>query len=179
MKILLLGLPGAGKGVQGKNIASCFGISHVSIGDVVRDVLATDSLLAREIRASFSGARWQPLPDVLAAQVAVHAVSGLQSFVLDGFPRNVRQAELAVCLGSLDVGIFLNASEEECRSRVLARKRDGDSAEKIEARLVAERERLPQLVDYLRSQLPLIEVDADQEPEVVFQSIRSALGRVT
>lgn len=178
MKILMLGLPGAGKGVQGKKLASILGVSHVSVGDSVRDVLATDSPLAREIRAAFAGRGWQPLPDALAAKVAAQAVSGLPGFVLDGFPRNVRQTELTRGLGPFDVAILLNASEEVCRSRVLARGRDGDNVEKFEARLAAERERLPELVAYVRSQLPLIETDADQNQEVVFHCIRLALGRV-
>lgn len=176
MKIILLGLPGAGKGVQGKRLAGLLGVSHVSVGDIVRDLVANDSPSARGIRETFGHEVWSPLPDQLATQVVRQVTAGLHGFVLDGFPRNIRQAQGLEFLGSLDIALFLNASEEVCRTRVLARGRDGDSAEKFEARLAAERERLPELLKHLRLQLPLIEVDADRDTEAVFTSILTLLG---
>jgi adenylate kinase len=175
MKIILLGLPGVGKGAQGKFLADRFGVSHVSIGDVVRELVRGDSSLGREIRELWkSSPVWAPLADDLAITVAQESVRGLDGFVLDGFPRNVVQAK-AIDF-TPDVAIVLHASEDVCRARVLGRGRSGDNAEKFEARLAAERERLPELIAFLRSHLRLLDIDADRPPEKVEASILAELG---
>ena len=175
-RILLLGLPGSGKGVQGKRLAERFGITHVSVGDLVREIVLHNSPLSREIKSSF-GKKWSPLPDDLAFKVVSQGIKNLDNFVLDGFPRNVHQAQDLKEIGGAEIAIFLDADEDVCRSRVLARNRDGDSADKFETRLLAERARLPELVEYLKAKIHLITVDANQSEEEVFASIVDNLNK--
>jgi len=174
-KIILLGFPGTGKGTQGKKIAEYFGAVHISIGDMVRKLISENSPLGNEILKSFGEQTlWQPLADELAVRIASKSVAGLDGFVLDGFPRNVVQAQSMDF--HPDVVVFLRASEEVCKNRVLARKRCDDSTEKFARRMAVEQERLSELVEHLRSNFTLVEIDADQSEENVFASVTSTLG---
>jgi adenylate kinase family enzyme len=70
MRIILFGLPGAGKGTLGQKLAQALGVPHLSLGDCVRDTLKKDNPLSWEIRGALSvSQRWQPLNDELAHKV--------------------------------------------------------------------------------------------------------------
>ena len=154
------------KECRGKKLADRLGVSHISVGDVVRELASGDSLLGCEIRESWKSASvWSPLTDHLAIRVASESVRGLDGFVLDGFPRNIIQAKAMDFRP--DVVIILHASEDVCRTRVLGRRRSDDSTEKFEARLAAERERLPELISFIRSHWRLLDIDASPSPEEV------------
>lgn len=178
MKILLLGLPGAGKGTQGKRLANRLHIPHLSLGDFVRDQAEKRTDLGREIEANW-GKTWQPLADELAVKAASQLVSGVDGWILDGFPRNVVQAQHASFLGWINYAILLSISEETSLARVLGRGRQHDEVEKWIRRIAAERERLQPLVEYLRSQIRLIEVDADRSEEKVLASLWREFRRKT
>lgn len=177
LRVLLLGLPGAGKGVQGERLAGHFGVPHLSLGDFVRDQVAGKTEFGRDLQEVFGESEiWQPLPDVIAIKVAKQSTGFTAGWILDGFPRNTVQAESASFLEPITVAIFLNVSETVARKRVLSRKRKEDSIEKFERRLLVERERLPDLLEYIRSHWWLLEIDADQSLEKVEASILAGLG---
>lgn len=176
-RIILLGLPGSGKEVQGKRLASRLVVNHLSLGDYVRDQIARNTDLGGELLRSFqTSLGWRPLPDTLAIKIAERMVMGHSGWVLDGFPRTTVQAESTSFLKPISAGIFLNVSESVARERVLSRGRDGDSLEKFERRLVAERERLPDLIAYARSHWRLLDIDADRSPDEIEASILEELG---
>lgn len=176
-RIILLGLPGSGKGVQGKRLASRLVVSHLSLGDYVRDQIAQKTELGNELLRSFQvSPGWRPLSDALAIKVAERMVMGHSGWVLDGFPRTTVQAESASFLERISSVIFLNVSESVARERVLGRGRDGDSVEKFERRLATERERLPDLIAYARSHWRLLDIDADRSPDEIEVSIVEELG---
>lgn len=173
MRIILLGPPGAGKGTQGKLLAAKFGVPHVSIGDCIRGFVRTESSLAREIRSSWErGQKWQPLSDELSVRVAQVALHGLSGFILDGFPRNVVQAELAGFLDPVNLVIVLSVPEEVSIKRILGRMREGDSEIKVRQRLVVEGVRLAPLIERCRTTYRLIEVDGTQSIEETYHQIR-------
>lgn len=176
-RITLLGLPGAGKGVQGKRLASRFGVRHLSLGDFVRDQIAQETELGCELIESFNdSSNWRPLPDALATKVATQMVADTDNWVLDGFPRTAIQAESASFLEPISAVILLNVSEAVARERVLNRGRDGDTVEKFERRLAVERERLPELIAFARSHWWLLDIDADQSPDKIEASISRELA---
>jgi adenylate kinase len=92
--IVLLGPPGAGKGTQAKLIAETYGIPQISTGDILRDNVARKTELgvkAKEIMGS--GAL---VPDELVCGMVADRLKQadcVRGFILDGFPRTVRQAE--------------------------------------------------------------------------------------
>lgn len=168
MKVVLSGLPGAGKGTLGVRLAESLGVPHVSVGDEVRWLVAGESELGARLRAWFGQTGgWRPLADDLAYEVVSQRLVGLTGWVLDGFPRNISQAAR---LAEVDVVIYLAVSEEVAIQRVLSRQRDGDSLEKLQARLAAERQRLAPLLEHCRSRWLFIEIDATPSPDVVWHN---------
>ena len=92
--IVLLGPPGAGKGTQAKLIAETYGIPQISTGDILRDNVARKTELGVKAKAIME--RGDLVPDELVcSMVADRLVQAdcVRGFILDGFPRTVRQAE--------------------------------------------------------------------------------------
>lgn len=167
-KVFLLGLPGAGKGTIGVRLAEHLGVPHLSLGDEVRQLAAGESELGTRLRAWFGQTGgWRPLADDLAYEVVSQRLVGLTGWVLDGFPRNIAQAAR---LAEVDAVIYLAVPEQVAIQRVLSRQRDGDSPEKLQARLAAERQRLTPLLDYCRSRWLFIEINATPSADVVWHN---------
>ena len=94
MRIVLLGPPGAGKGTQAKLMHERIGIAHISTGDLLRAAVAQRNELGRAAQTYMT--RGELVPDALVIDMIDHHLQqngGAHSFLLDGFPRNVPQAE--------------------------------------------------------------------------------------
>lgn len=169
-KLIILGLPGAGKGTQGKYLASTLSLPHVSLGDVMREHVDRQTELGKEITTHWRGT-WKPLSDELAVRVAKETLAGMTSWILDGFPRNITQAEAADFLGCIDYVIHLMVSEQESHYRTTARARSTDAEAVWQARMAIERERLLILVQYMDSRFRLVEVDANPSEQIVSASL--------
>jgi adenylate kinase len=92
--IILLGAPGAGKGTQAKLIAQRFGIPQVSTGDILRDNVARATELGRKADPIMKSGGLVPDELVLAmVQDRLSQPDCDRGFILDGFPRTVKQAE--------------------------------------------------------------------------------------
>ena len=92
--IILLGPPGAGKGTQAKLIAETFGIPQISTGDILRDNVARKTELGMKAKAIME--RGDLVPDELVCDMVADRLQQadcVRGFILDGFPRTVRQAE--------------------------------------------------------------------------------------
>ena len=118
-RIVLLGPPGAGKGTQSANIEERFGVPHVTTGDALRanrDV-ETEHGTPREYMEE-----GELVPDPVVNEIVVEALSNAQGFVLDGYPRNVDQAEYLAEMTAVDVVPFLQVGEEELVRRLTGRR---------------------------------------------------------
>ncbi len=94
MRIVLLGPPGAGKGTQAKKIADKFGIPHISTGDILRKAIADKTLLGKQAAEYLEKGLLVP-DDLVIAMVKsrLDMEDCINGFLLDGFPRTVKQAE--------------------------------------------------------------------------------------
>jgi adenylate kinase len=93
MRIVLLGAPGAGKGTQCKRIVNKYGLLHLSSGDILRKERAEGTELGKKAQSYMdSGAL---VPDEVIVKMMASAIKKAPKvgFVLDGFPRTVKQAE--------------------------------------------------------------------------------------
>jgi adenylate kinase len=92
--IILLGPPAAGKGTQAKLIAETFGIPQISTGDILRANVARKTELGLKAKAIME--RGDLVPDELVCDMVASRLQEAdceRGFILDGFPRTVRQAE--------------------------------------------------------------------------------------
>ncbi len=95
MKIIMLGAPGAGKGTQAKMIADKYGIAHVSTGDIFRANIKNGTELGMEAKKYMD--QGLLVPDELTVKILLDRVAKddcKKGYVLDGFPRNIPQAQV-------------------------------------------------------------------------------------
>jgi adenylate kinase len=122
--VLLLGAPGAGKGTQSKRLADAFGIEHVTTGDALRankdmDISHMDTEYDTPRAYMDAG---ELVPDEVVNEIVKTALSAADGYVLDGYPRNLDQAEYLSDITSLDAVVFLDVSEAELVERLTGRR---------------------------------------------------------
>lgn len=94
MNIILMGLPGAGKGTQAEKIKENYPIPHISTGDMFRAAIKNETKLGKEAKSYMD--KGQLVPDSVTIGLVEERLSeedAKSGFLLDGFPRTVEQAE--------------------------------------------------------------------------------------
>jgi adenylate kinase len=122
--VLLLGAPGAGKGTQSKRIAETFGIEHVTTGDALR---ANKDMDLDHLETEYDTPRaymeaGELVPDAVVDELVRTALTEAEGYVLDGYPRNLEQAERLSEITDLDVVLFLDVNESELVDRLTGRR---------------------------------------------------------
>jgi adenylate kinase len=187
MNLLVLGPQGAGKGTQAKRISAEYGVPHIATGDMFR-ALDTSTELGRKVKAIMDAGELVP-DEVTVAMIGERlgepdAGSG---FVLDGFPRNLAQAEaLDEMLGrigrSLDAILFFDVSDSVGMDRALARAqiegRSDDTRDVIAKRLAVYHEQTEPVVEHYRATGNHVPQHADRSIEQVWSEISAALDQM-
>lgn len=94
MKLIILGPPGAGKGTQAAFISKKFAIPHISTGDIFRANIKNDTPLGKKAKEYMN--KGELVPDELTCDLVFDRIKqddAKDGFLLDGFPRNIFQAE--------------------------------------------------------------------------------------
>jgi len=122
--VLLLGAPGAGKGTQSKRLAEAFDINHVTTGDALRankdmDISHMDTEYDTPRAYMEAG---ELVPDAVVNEIVKTALQDADGYVLDGYPRNLDQAEYLSDITALDAVVFLDVSEAELVDRLTGRR---------------------------------------------------------
>lgn len=120
--IVLFGLAGSGKGTQGKALAEIFGWRTISVGQAIRDTGKYDGTI--------NYGKMIPDEDVIklmADKITINEAEGYDT-ILDGFPRNVAQAQWLMdhMADKVDGAIILDVPKEELYERLALRGRDDD-----------------------------------------------------
>ncbi len=124
LRLVLFGPPGAGKGTQAQLLVDQYNLDHVSSGDIFRHNLRQGTPLG--LRAKEYMDRGELVPDEVVIDILLDKIMSINSkkgFILDGFPRNTRQAqelEEALTLKSRNVDkvLHINVSEDELTRRL-------------------------------------------------------------
>ena len=128
MNIILMGLPGAGKGTQASEIVKKFPIPHISTGDMFRKVIKDETDLGKEAKSYMD--RGELVPDEVTVGIVKERISeddAKKGFLLDGFPRTIDQAEalnsiMAELDRNIDAVINIEVPEEELMNRLTGRR---------------------------------------------------------
>ncbi|MFL5963873.1 MAG: adenylate kinase [Gaiellaceae bacterium] len=188
MNLLVLGPQGAGKGTQATRISSEYGIPHVSTGDMFRAEQAAGTDLGKRVGAIMESG--ELVPDELTVAMIQDRLSrpdASEGFVLDGFPRNLAQAEaLDEMLGNigrgLDAILFFDVPDEVGLERALKRaereNRADDTPDVIAKRLEIYHRETEPIVEHYRTTGKLVPLHADRTVEEVWREISDALEQV-
>lgn len=128
MRLILVGPPGAGKGTQAVNLAAHFSIPHISTGDIFRSNLKEGSPLGLEAKSYMD--RGELVPDEVTNKMVKDRLGKddvRSGFLLDGFPRNVFQAEVLRAILSekqspLEAALELSVDNGEIIKRLAGRR---------------------------------------------------------
>ena len=179
-KLLFIGPPGAGKGTQANLFCSKYGLDHLSTGDLLRDEVSSGSDLG--LQASEIMNKGELVSDELVLSIVEGRLDNIKKgWLLDGFPRNVSQANALKNLlekinHPLEAVISIQIADDVLIKRLLARGREDDNEEVIVNRLKVYREKTSPIIDLYRKQGLLVEIDGNADIDVVFSCIEKALG---
>ena len=128
MRIVLLGAPGSGKGTQAQRLQAKYGVPQVSSGDLLREAVAKGTELGRKAKAVMDAG--QLVSDDIVLGLIRDRLSrpdAEQGFILDGFPRNIDQADsLNALLKELrqpvDAVLLLDVQRETLMQRLAGRR---------------------------------------------------------
>jgi adenylate kinase len=184
-RLIFLGAPGAGKGTQAQLLAESAGIPHISTGDILRAQVKEQTDLGLKAKSYMD--KGELLPDSLILDMIrdrLNQSDATSGWILDGFPRNVSQAEfldrlLAEIGQKYDLAIDLNVPQERLVERLLNRatiqNRPDDTEEVIRRRLVVYVEQTAPLTEYYRQKSILRSVDGDRDLAVVTSDLKALL----
>jgi adenylate kinase len=128
LNLVLMGPPGAGKGTQAERLVDDFDLPYYATGDILRAAVKEESELGREAKQYMSNG--DLVPDELICKVIMARLDSGEAddgFLLDGFPRTVRQAEvleeeLERRERTLTAALLIEASDEEVIRRLSGRR---------------------------------------------------------
>lgn len=175
--IILTGVAGAGKSMQGKMFADEHGYAWISTGEIFR-VLVT----GKRRQEMLEGKLLSDDEVINILDTVLNLIATDQEFVLDGFPRTIPQADWLldqVHKGRLHLTAVVNldASEDVVRERLMARGRQDDTEEAIAKRFNEYRSvTLPILEHFKKEGVDVHNIDAAQEPRTVHDAILKAIG---
>lgn len=166
-------------------LARALGVPHISTGEMLRAAVAAGTELGKQAEAIMAAGDLVP-DDLVVAMVAerLNAGDAACGYLLDGFPRNVGQAEALTAKagdGALEAALLLDVDEEELVARLLNRARElgrtDDNEDTIRRRLQVYRAETEPLVDYYPTTgTPVISVDGVGSIEEVFARLVMALA---
>lgn len=183
MRLILLGTPGAGKGEQATRLSRKFSIPHISSGDLLRREMEEGTEVGRRISEFVN--RGELVSDTVTQAILENRLREADctaGFILDGFPRNLNQADflqaaLERMRAPVDVVLNIEVSDGTVIDRLALRNRLDDAPETIRHRLKVYRKVTAPLVDYYDRAGILKRIDGDGSPEEVTQRILTYLAR--
>jgi adenylate kinase len=186
VNLLVLGPQGAGKGTQANRISAEYEIPHIATGDMFRDAIAARTELGVQVEPLLDTGTLVP-DEITIAMIRERLADAdaADGFVLDGFPRNLAQAEaLDEMLGGigrgLDAILFFDVADavgmERALSRAAIEGRSDDTPEVIARRLATYHSETEPIVEHYRATGKLVPLHADRTIDEVWAEISSALG---
>lgn len=177
--IIMLGAPGAGKGVQSKLLSEAKGIPHISTGDLFRENLRNDTPLGKKIRAFMDIG--ELVPDELVLDLLFERVRQEdceKGYILDGFPRTLAQAEALVnqigqeeTLRAFSLEVSDETIIERIAERQISQSRSDDTEGVVRNRLAIFHKESDPIKKFFSERNSLQNIDGSQAIEEVFEDL--------
>lgn len=185
MRIVLLGAPGSGKGTQAKRLQSELGLAHISTGDLLRAAVKAGTPLGLKARAVMEAGQLVSDDIVLGLlEERLAAADTEPGFILDGYPRNLAQANaldglLARLRRPLDAVVKLNVPDaaivRRCEIRYEQEHRADDNPDTVRRRLAVYAEQTAPVADFYARRGLLTEIDGIGAIEAIGDRVLAAL----
>ena len=206
MNIILLGAPGAGKGTQATKIVNKTGVPHISTGDIFRYNIKNQTPIGKVAKSYID--KGELVPDSVTVEIVKDRLSNddcKKGYLLDGFPRNIYQAEELDKFSNVEKVIDIEVDLSKLLKRITGRRvcakcgesyhidflngkttcdlcggeliqRADDNEATVKQRLDVYEKQTAPLVEYYEKAGKLIRIDGDKTIDEVFEEISSKLG---
>lgn len=207
MRLLLMGAQGSGKGTAAEKLSVIYNIPTISIGDLFRAVVKSGSELGEQLKEIMDAGNL--VSDELTLQILNARLAEddcLGGYILDGFPRTIKQAHLLENITKVDKVVYLNVDFANVIDRLTGRRtcpkcnhihnikypgdpencsvcgtkyiiRSDDTAEAINKRLATFAEKTLPIIDYYKQKGLVLDIDANGSPEQTLNQILKGLGK--
>ncbi len=177
MKIVLIGIQGAGKSTQGNLLSEKLHIPYLSSGHIFRQMTKEKTKLGRWLKETLNAGAL--VPDDIALKIVLTYLNKPEyqkGFILDGFPRTVPQAE--ALNSSLDKVVHIKVSDKEALWRIAGRNdiREDETLKAIKKRIELFHSLTKPVIDFYRQKGILAEVDGELSVDAVFKEILKILA---
>lgn len=162
-KYVIMGVQGSGKGTQAKLLAEDLDLVHISVGDIFRWNVQYHTKIGAQVRRTLAAGHLvddELVESVVRDRLALHDWN--HGFLVDGFPRNARQAEFFLESYDIDGVIHLDMPDEAVAERVLARRLCSECG--LDYNLIAHRPEDPDRCDVCGGKLV---IRSDDNPEAL------------
>jgi adenylate kinase len=179
MKLVLIGIQGAGKSTQGNMLSAELGIPYLSSGHIFREMAKDKSKIGRWLKELLNSGALVPddtTLEVMTTYLAKPEYS--KGYILDGFPRTVPQAEAFA--DNAERVIFIDVSDREALWRISGRvaDREDETLSAIRKRIELFHEKTEPVIEFYRDHGKLIQVDGEQDVQDVFAAIMRPLKQL-
>lgn len=120
MNIVLLGAQGAGKGIVSDYLSGKYNYNHFSTGELFREEISKKTELGQKLAHYMN--QGLLVPDEIVFSILENAMKGSTNCIIDGFPRNMAQAEKLSTFAKVDLVIFVDAPKEILLERLMSRR---------------------------------------------------------
>ena len=206
MRLILLGPVGSGKGTQAGLISARFGLPHISTGEIFRTNIKNNTELGKIAKSYID--KGELVPEELTNKLVADYLAKDEcrnGFILDGYPRNIEQAQFLDTITNIDLALMIDLSEEKIIARLSSRRmcsmcsqptsldwmvdgkcekcggdvyvRDDDKPEVIKNRLQKQAVSR-EMIEFYKQKGIFNKIDATDEVEKTYELVKSVLDSV-
>lgn len=173
MKIILIGIQGAGKSTQGNLLSKKYTVPYLSTGHIFRMLAKEHTMLGKQIKVIMNAGLL--ISDAKTLEIVSEYLSRPEyqnGYILDGFPRTIVQAK--AFKNGITAVVYLKISDKEALWRIAGRNgeiREDETLMAVRKRIESFHRFTKPVLDYCREKGQLIEIDGEQDIKTIFKEI--------